>query len=344
MSSTDTRPEAPPGSHWVIQADRLGDLSAYALTQAPSPVLGQDEVLIDVVACGIGYVDALIALGRYQVKPEPPHRPGSEVAGVVRAIGNQVTGLSIGDRVLGTAKGGFAQQACLPASTVFQLPESLGFNAASGLVLNYRTALHALRDRARLAPGQQLLVIGAAGGTGVAAMQVGRALGARIIACASSAEKRDFALAQGADAVIDTQVEGWRDRLTEACQGRGPDVVFDPVCGPLFEPAFRSLHWRGMHLVIGFVGGAIPALKANLPLLKGAALVGVDVRQYVLKEPEAARQDVIDLLQWAADGTINPPVGRAFGFDSFADALDYAFSGQGLGKTILRIRPDNQSA
>jgi NADPH2:quinone reductase len=326
--------------HWVVQADRLGDLSAYVLIEAPSPVPETDEVLIDVVACGIGYVDALIALGRYQVKPEPPHTPGSEVAGVIRAVGSGVRGLVIGDRVLGTARAGFAQQACLPANTVFRLPETLGFEAASGLVLNYRTAVHALRDRARLAPGQQLLVLGAAGGTGVAALQVGRALGARVIACASTPEKRAFALEQGADAVLDTQIDGWRDRLTEACQGRGPDVVFDPVCGPLFEPAFRSLHWRGMHLVIGFVGGAIPALKANLPLLKGAALVGVDVRQYVLKEPEAARQDVIDLLHWAAERKINPPVGHAFPFEDYAQALEYAFSGQGLGKTVLRVRPD----
>jgi NADPH2:quinone reductase len=326
--------------HRIVQADRLGELSAYTLRHAPVPVPENDEVLIDVMACGIGYVDALIALGRYQVRPNPPHTPGSEVAGVIRALGPQVTGLAVGDRILGTARGGFAERACLPADTVFRLPESLGFEAASGLVLNYRTALHALRDRARLVAGQQLLVLGAAGGTGVAAMQVGRALGARIIACASTPEKRAFALAQGADTVIDTQIEGWRDRLTTACQGRGPDVVFDPVCGPLFEPAFRSLHWRGMHLVIGFVGGAIPALKANLPLLKGAALVGVDVRQYVLKEPEAARQDVLDLLQWVSEGTIHPPVGRTFAFEDYARALEHAFSGQGLGKTVLRIRPD----
>jgi len=322
--------------HRQVQADQLGDLSAYELKTVSTPSPADDEVLIEVAACGIGYVDALIALGRYQVRPEPPHTPGSEIAGRVLALGPAVRDLSIGDRVLGTARGGFAERACAAEATVFRLPDTLSFEQASGLVLNYRTALHALRDRARLQPSQQVLVLGAAGGTGVAAIQVARALGARLIACASTEEKRRFALDQGASAVIDTQPEGWRERLSEACGGRGPDVVFDPVCGPLFEPAFRSLHWRGMHLVIGFVGGAIPALKANLPLLKGAALVGVDVRQYVLKEPEAARQDVLDLLQWSAQGRICPPVGRVFGFEDFRQALDYAFSGQGLGKTVLR--------
>ncbi|MFN5512820.1 MAG: NADPH:quinone oxidoreductase family protein [Burkholderiales bacterium] len=323
--------------HQQVQADQLGDLSAYQLKTVTTPEPAHDEVLIEVGACGIGYVDALIALGRYQVRPAPPHTPGSEIAGRVRAVGRSVHGLSVGDRVLGTAQGGFAELACAAASTVFRIPDALSLEAASGLVLNYRTALHALRDRARLSPEQQVLVLGAAGGTGVAAIQVARALGARVIACASTEDKRRFALEQGAHAVIDTQTEGWRDRLTQTCGGRGPDVVFDPVCGPLFEPAFRSLHWRGTHLVIGFVGGAIPALKANLPLLKGAALMGVDVRQYVLKEPAAARQDVVDLLEWAAQGIIRPPVGRSYALADFREALDYAFSGQGLGKTVLRI-------
>ena len=321
----------------LIRSDRLGDLSDYHLVETPSPVPVENEVLIDVAACGIGYVDALIALGRYQVRPDPPHTPGSEVAGIVRGWGRGVTGLQIGDRVLATARGGFAQQVCAPADTVHPLPPALSLAQASGLVLNYRTALHALRDRARLVAGQRLLVLGAAVGTGVAAIQVGRLLGATVIACASTQEKRDFALAHGADAVIDTLVDGWRERLSACCNGQGPDVVFDPVCGPLFEPAFRSLHWRGMHLVIGFVGGAIPSLRANLPLLKGAALVGVDVRQYVLKEPSEARQDVHDLLRWAGEGRLSPPISREFRFEDFRQALEFAFSGQGLGKTVLRV-------
>lgn len=327
-----------PSQHRQIQADHLGDLSAYTMRTVATPTPAEDELLIEVAACGIGYVDALIALGRYQVRPEPPHTPGSEIAGRVLAIGASVEGFSVGDRVLASARGGFAEVTCANASTAFRIPPVLSFEQASGLVLNYRTALHALRDRARLVAGQQVLVLGAAGGTGVAAVQVARALGARVIACASTEDKRRFALQQGADAVIDTEAEGWRERLTQAGEGRGPDVVFDPVCGALFEPAFRSLHWRGVHLVIGFVGGAIPALKANLPLLKGAALVGVDVRQYVLKEAQAARQDVLDLLAWAEQGRICPPVGRSFDWPEFREALAYAFSGQGLGKTVLKVR------
>jgi NADPH2:quinone reductase len=199
------------------------------------------------------------------------------------------------------------------------------------------TALHGLRDRARLAAGERLLVLGAAGGVGMAAVQVGRAMGAQVIAVASSDEKRAFAITHGAHASLDAQPEGWRDRLKAVCGGAGPDVVFDPVCGPLFEPAFRSLSWRGRHLVVGFTGGPIPALRANLALVKGASMVGVDVRQFILFEPELARDHLQELLGWAGDGRLDPPVGREFAFDEFRAALEFALTGQGLGKTVLRV-------
>lgn len=330
----------------IVEAASLDSIADYALREAPLPLPGPGQVRIDVAVCGVGYVDALVSLGRYQVKPPLPHIPGQEVAGRVAALGEGVSGqgvggLAVGDRVMATVRGGFAQAALADAANVWRLPDGLPFDQAAGFRINHLTALHGLRDRARLAPGERLLVLGAAGGVGMAAVQVGRAMGAQVIAAASTEAKRAYALAHGAHMAIDTAPDGWRERLKAACEsldgGKGPDVVFDPVCGPLFEPAFRSLVWGGRHLVVGFVGGPIPALKSNLTLMKGAALVGVDVRQFGELEPERARAQVSELLEWAADGRLDPPVGRSFAFEEFAAALEYALGGQGVGKTVLRV-------
>lgn len=321
----------------AIQAEHLSGLQDYHHVRLPDPVPGPNQVLIQVQACGVGYVDALVALGRYQVKPPLPHIPGNEVAGVVAAVGAEVSEFHIGERVIASVRGGFAQLACAPVETVERLPDAMSDEQAAGFRINYLTAYHGLRDRAGLATGESLLVFGAAGGVGLAAVQVGRRLGAHVIAVGSTEEKRAFALAAGAHESLDTSAEGWRDRLKALTHGRGVDVVFDPVCGPLFELAFRSLSWRGRHLVVGFAGGPIPALPVNLPLMKGAGLIGVDVRQYVLYEPHAARQALRALIGQVGTGDLTPPVGRVFDFDHGAEALDYALSGQGLGKTILRI-------
>lgn len=321
----------------AIIAETLESLDSYAEREAPVPEIGPGGVRIRVAACGVGYVDSLVALGRYQVKPPLPHVPGQEVAGVVDAVGAEVTGLAVGQRVVAMAARGFAELAAAPAALTWPIPDALPFAEAASLPLNYLTALHGLADRGRLAAGETLLVLGAAGGVGSAAVQVGKALGARVVAAASTDAKRAFAQAQGADAVLDTEVDGWRDRLKAACGGRGPDVVFDPVCGPLFEPAFRSLHWRGRHLVVGFVGGPIPALPANLTLMKGAALVGVDIRQHMLFDGAEVPGQMALLLGWAADGRIRPAVGAKFAFSGFGAALNAAISGKGLGKVVLEV-------
>jgi len=321
----------------TVQADSLDSIADYTIRHADTPVPAPGEVVIEVVACGVGYVDALVALGRYQVKPTLPHVPGQEVAGRIHALGEGVASLAVGDRVLAPVHGGFAQYARAPAADTFRIPPRLRLVQAAGFRINYLTALHGLRDRARLAAGERLLVLGGAGGVGMAAVQVGRVLGARVLAAASSPAKRDFALAHGAQAVLDADPDGWRDRLKAACGGTGPDVVFDPVCGPLFEPAFRSLVWGGRLLVVGFVGGPIPALRANLALMKGAAMVGVDVRQFLLYEAGRARAQLEELLAWAGDGLIDPPVGREFAFDDYRAALEYALTGRGPGKTVLRV-------
>lgn len=323
----------------AIQGNDLASIDGYRPVELDMPQPGPGEVRLKVAACGIGYVDALIALGRYQVKPTLPHIPGGEAAGWIDALGAGVDGIAAGDRVLAQVGGGFAEYAIAPAASLHRLPARMAMEQAAGFRINYVTALHALRDRAQLRPGETLLVIGAAGGTGLAAVQVGKRLGARVIAVASTPDKRAAASRCGADAVLDREPEGWRDRL-KALAPDGLDVVFDPVSGPLLQPAFRSLRWGGRHLVIGFASGAIPALPVNLPLLKGAALVGVDYRQFAaVYEAEAARRELDELLGWVEDGTLDPAVGRIFAFDQAGPALAYALGGAGIGKTVLEVTP-----
>ncbi len=322
----------------AIQAHKFDSLADYVEVDTDAPIPGPGQVRIKVVAVGVGYVDALVALGRYQVKPTTPHTPGAEIAGQIDRVGDDVVDWKPGDRVTAMGSRGFADYALAPSAMVVRLADHLTFEQGAALPLNYLTALHGLQDRARLRTGETLLVFGAAGGVGLAAVQIGRALGARVIAAASTPEKRAYALAHGADLVIDVEPTGWRDRLKTTLSGSPLGVVFDPVCGDLFEPAFRSLGWGGRHLVAGFVGGPIPALPANLSLMKGAALVGVDVRQFMLFENRAAHGHLQTLERWAAEHRLTPPVGQVFEWREFGDALTFALSGRGMGKTVLRSR------
>nr|WP_310522874.1 NADPH:quinone oxidoreductase family protein [Polymorphobacter sp.] len=321
----------------AISAARIDSLADYAEVDLSLPETGAGQVRIKVHAVGIGYVDALVALGRYQVKPPVPHIPGTEIAGTIDALGQGVTGWAIGDRVLVMTMHGFAQAALAPAAACRRLPAGISFAQGAAMPLNYLTALHGLVDRGALQSGETLLVFGAAGGVGSAAIQVGKTLGARVIAVASTAEKRDFAVALGADATIDTQVDGWRDRLKAALGGAKLDIILDPVCGPLFEAAFRSLGWGGRHLVVGFVGGPIPALPSNLTLMKGAGLIGVDVRQFQLFERECAAAHLDTLVGWLGDGRIAPAVGTVFAWADFGAALEAGLGGQAMGKTVLAV-------
>ncbi len=322
----------------AVRADTINSVDDYKIVDAPLPTAGFDQVLIKVHAVGMGYVDALVALGGYQVKPPTPYTPGLEIGGVVEAVGDGVSNVRVGDRVMANAfGGGLAEYAVAAAAMVFPIPDAMTFAQAAGFRTNYLTALHGLTDRGTLRAGECLLVFGAAGGVGLAAVQIGRLLGANVIAAASSEEKRTFSLDHGAHQAIDVTPEDWRARLKVVCDGKGPDVIFDPVCGPLFEPAFRSLGWNGRHLVVGFAGGPIPKLPVNLTLMKGAALMGVDVRQFVLFEAARANEHVERLLAWSAEGGLKPAVGRRFPFSDFADAMKFAMSGKGKGKTIIEL-------
>ncbi|WP_247506486.1 NADPH:quinone oxidoreductase family protein [Bradyrhizobium sp. 1] len=303
---------------------------------APSP--RANEILIEVHACGMGYVDALVALGAYQVKPPTPYTPGLEISGVVTGLGAEVRRLKVGDRVMASAfGGGLAEYAVAPEASSWRIPDSMTFGEAAGFRTNYITALHGLKDRAAIEPDECLLVFGASGGVGIAAVQIGALLGATIVAAASTEEKRAFATTHGAHHVIDVNPDGWRDRLKVICNGVGPNVIFDPVCGPLFETAFRSQAWRGRHLVVGFAGGPIPKLPVNLTLMKGASLVGVDVRQFSLFERDRADTHMAQLLEWAEQRLLIPPVGRRFPLANFSEAMKFAMSGKGMGKTIVDV-------
>lgn len=323
----------------VIRTESYDSFDAYRIIDAPALEPGEGEARIRVRAIGVGYVEALTALGGYQVKAPLPYTPGGDIAGIIDSVGPGVGDVKPGDRVMGYAHQGFAEYTITRADGLGRLPNNVSFASGASFSTNFGTAMHALWDRAQVKAGERLLVIGAAGGTGVAAIQVGREMGADVIAVASTPEKRAFALEQGARIALDTNVEGWRDRLKEATGGKGVDVIFDPVCGQLFEPAFRSLAWNGRHLVIGFTGGEIPALKANLPLLKGAALLGVDIRQASIFEPEKLRASRLRLQQWLEQGKVTAPHGKVFPFDEFKQALAHAYSGKGAGKTILEIAP-----
>jgi len=321
----------------AVSADRLGPPEHYSIVERPLPTPGDGQVLVRVHAASLGYADVLAAAGGYQVTPPLPFVPGTEASGTVIATGPNVDKAMPGDRVVVSRFGGCLADHVLAAERELSaMPGGMSFGQAASFRSNYATALHALKDRAAAQAGETLLVLGAAGGVGTAAVQIGKRLGLRVIAGASSEAKRNFARDHGADEVLDYSVENWRESLKAMTGGRGIDVVFDPVGGALFEPAFRSLAWRGRHVVIGFAGGPIPRLPANLPLLKGAALLAADIRQFYLKEPDLAAANDRQIVDWCSNG-LHPPVGSLFEFADFRAAMIAASTGASLGKVVVRI-------
>lgn len=303
--------------------------AAWRLEEVPAPEPEAGEVRVRVAANAISYVDLLHARGGYQLEPALPFVPGTEFSGWREDDGRPVTGTVFG--------GAWAEVACVPVGALAALPEGCDLHAAAALPITGATALYALRDRAQLRAGETVLVLGAAGGTGNAAVQVAVALGARVVAGAGSAAKRAFALEAGADHAVDTTQRDWRVAVQAAAPG-GVDVVFDPVGGAITDIAFRTLRWGGRHLVVGFTEGRIPALKANLALLKGASLVGVDVRQFREREPVAARQLLEDTVDLFDRGALAPPVARVFAADEWAGALAAAADRTSVGRVVIDWR------
>ena len=319
----------------AVIADALGPPENYRLVERDPGTPGPGEVRIAIRAAGVSYVDVLTAAGNYQVKPPVPFIPGSECAGVIEALGEGVTGLAVSEAVVASSWGGlFADAANIRASSVRPASEGLSFAEAAVFPVSYYTARYALVERANLQPGETLLVLGAGGATGYAAVQLGKDLGARVIASASSEAKRALALAGGADAVVDARGADWREQVKAANNGKGVDVVFDPVGGEASEPAFRSLGWNGRHLVVGFTAG-IAALRTNLPLLKGASLIGVDLRQFGLNQPELAAYNMAEVFKLA--GVLKPAIAKTYPLEAFAGAMQAAASGSEAGRIVLTM-------
>ena len=301
----------------------------------PEPAAGQ--VRIAVKAASLNFPDLLIVEGKYQVKPPLPFVPGSEFSGTVEAVGDGVTHLKVGDVVaaLGST-GGFATHAVVPAASVMPLPAGFAIEDGAAFAFTYGTSHHALMDRGQLKAGETVLVLGAAGGVGSAAVQIAKAAGARVIAAASTAEKCAFCKdVLGADAAIDYSKDNLRESLKALTDGKGPDVVYDPVGGAWAEPAFRSIAWRGRYLVVGFAGGGIPALPWNLALLKGAAVVGVFWGDFVRREPKAHRASMMQLAQWYAQGQIKPAIDVRLPMSELPAAYARMGSRQVRGKLLL---------
>ncbi|WP_374526953.1 NADPH:quinone oxidoreductase family protein [Novosphingobium sp.] len=321
----------------AVMTDQLGPAELYELREVPPRALGPGQVRVAIRAAGISYVDVLTAEGRYQVKPPVPFCPGSEAAGVVSEVGEGVTHVAAGDRVSLSGWGGlFAEETVMPARAVQRLPEGMDFAEAAVFPVSYLTAWHALVDRGQLKPGETLLVLGAGGATGYAAVQVGKHLGARVVASASSEDKRALALAGGADAAVEARAEDWRDQITAANGGKPVDVVFDPVGGEGTDAAFRSLGWNGRHLVVGFPGG-MTTLRTNLTLIKGASLIGVDIRQFGEFEPERAAANRAETFRLAGEGVLRPAIAKRYPLEDFRAAMQEAGSGRSAGRIVLEM-------
>jgi len=319
---------------WLCET--LDGVDALRWQTLPTPEPAPGEVRIAIEAASLNFPDLLTVVGKYQVKPPLPFVPGSEFAGRVDAVGEGVPHLKLGDAVAAIGShGGFATHACVAASQVMRLPA--GFDTADGaaFAFTYGTSHHALMDRAALQPGETVLVLGAAGGVGTAAVQIAKAAGARVIAAASSDEKCALCSQLGADATINYNTTPLREALKAATQGKGPDVVYDPVGGELAEPAFRGIAWRGRYLVVGFAGGGIPALPWNLALLKGASVVGVFWGDFVRREPTKHAAAMAQLAQWYAQGRVKPVIDRRLPMSELPAAYARMGTRQVRGKLLL---------
>ncbi|MGD0527121.1 MAG: NADPH:quinone oxidoreductase family protein [Polyangiaceae bacterium] len=313
-----------------------GPVESLAVGELPDPVPVAGQVVVGVRACGVNFPDLLIVQGKYQFKPPPPFAPGGEVAGVIEAVGPGVEGLRVGDRVLAMAIfGGLAEKLAADATQVLRLPEGVDFASASCVATAYGTTVHALRDRAQLRAGETLLVLGAAGGVGLAAVQVGKRMGARVIAAASTPEKLETCKRHGADLLINYATEDLKERVKSLTDGAGADVVYDPVGGAYTEAALRATAWNGRVLVIGFTAGDIPRVPTNLVLLKGCSLVGVFWGLALVRERARLMGQIEEILGWVKDGSVVPHVHATFPLARALDALREVQQRRVQGKVVV---------
>ncbi|MEO8549020.1 MAG: NADPH:quinone oxidoreductase family protein [Kofleriaceae bacterium] len=320
----------------AVRVHELTGPGALRVDEVPSPKPAGGQILIDVKAAGVNFPDILITQGKYQFKPTPPFSPGGEAAGIVSEVGPGVTTLKVGDRVATTLLyGAYAEQVVAPELSTVKLPDAVPFEVGAATLLTYATTYHALVDRAAIKRGETLLVLGAAGGVGIAAVELGVLLGARVIAAASSADKLAFCREHGASEGIDYTTEDLKERVKALTKGNGADVIYDPVGGHLAEPALRAIAWEGRYLVIGFAAGDIPKIPLNLVLLKGCQIVGVFWGQFAMRSAAQNRAHCEQLFAWVAEGKLRPAIDATLPFEQAGEALARLARREVKGKLVL---------
>lgn len=323
----------------ALVCKELGPVEKLVIEDLPDPQPGPGQVVVDVEAAGLNFPDTLIIEGKYQVRPELPFSPGAEAAGIVSAVGADVRQYQVGDRVIVLGSyGSFSEKRLAACDDLLQLPESMDFTTAAGFCLTYGTSYYALKDRAALQSGETLLVLGAAGGVGLAAVELGHAMGAQVIAAASTDAKLAVAKAAGARMTVNYSTEPLKERVKALTEGRGADVIYDPVGGDLTEQAFRASAWNGRLLVIGFAAGEIPRIPLNLALLKSSALIGVSWGAWRRRDPDASAQNFQALFTMHRDGKLKPLVTQVFALDDYVAAYKTLTERRAQGKVILKLR------
>ncbi|OYX15740.1 MAG: NADPH:quinone oxidoreductase [Algoriphagus sp. 32-45-6] len=322
----------------ALLCTQFGLPDTLTVKEIPDPSPASNQILIAVEACGVNFPDVLIIQNKYQFKPELPFSPGGEVAGKIIGLGDQVQGFQIGQPVLALCGwGGFAEKVAVDIDRVFPLPPGLSAEVAATTLYTYGTSYYALKDRANLQPGETLLVLGAAGGVGLAAVELGKLMGAKVIAAASSEEKLALCREKGADLTINYETEDLKTRIKDLTGGKGVDVVYDPVGGKFTEPALRGMAWKGRYLIVGFANGEIPQIPMNLPLLKGCSIMGVFWGQFSKVEAKASFQNIRQLVAWIQEGKIKQHIGRTYRLEEAPEALQAILDRKMLGKGVVVI-------
>ena len=316
----------------------MSQRKAWSSKTCPRPDLGKGAIRVGVRACGVNYPDNLMIAGKYQVQPPLPFSPGFELAGEILELGEGVTHLRAGPRVAATSMGGaMAEEICVPATNAVPVPDSMEFTLAAGFLIPYGTSYHALRQRAQLQSGEKLLVLGAGGGVGLTAVELGHLMGAEVHAAASSANKLELAASRGATHLIDYSRSGLRDYVRQLNGDSGIDVIYDPVGGDLIDDCLRLVGWGGRILIIGFASGSIPNIPANMPLLKGSSIVGVFWGTFAEREPTANLENMQHLLAWFEDGKLKPCVSRTYPLEDAALAMNALIERRASGKLVLTL-------
>lgn len=323
----------------AVLCKAFGPAETLVLEEIPSPEAKQNEIVLDVHAAGVNFPDTLIIEGKYQFKPPFPFSPGGEASGMISAVGEKVSHLKVGDRVMAlTGWGSFAEQIAVAGYNVLPIPDAMDYTTAAGFSMTYGTSMHALKQRANLQPSETLLVLGASGGVGLAAVEIGKAMGARVIAAASSADKLAVAKAAGADELINYSETNLKDEIKRLTNGLGVDVIYDPVGGDLFDQAIRAIAWNGRLLVVGFASGRIPELPVNLALLKGASVVGVFWGSFAQRQPQDNAANFQQLFTWYAEGKLKPLISQVYPLDKAADAINALGQRKAVGKVVVSVR------